>query len=94
MDKILISTCTHLEPAWSAAQRLIDEGEIIRHAEKDKCSFAIAAVSRMNNQKIALAKLAFKAAKDQPATMFRAMLEGWSAFKIRFELDKLARATQ
>lgn len=77
----------------TAAEQLIDEGELIRHAERDKCRHAMEQVARMSYQKKALALLALEGARNHPATMFKAIMDGWSATKIRFELNKLRGKT-
>ncbi len=86
----LVIQFVDMTPPGSAAEQLIDEGRLVRHAERDCCPHLGEAVKQMSKQKVALAKLAFRASRDQPALMFRAMVEGWSAFKVRFELNKLA----
>lgn len=74
----------------SAAERLIDEGRMIQHAKLGCCPHLVEQVKGMSQQKVVLATAAAKAARDNPALMFRAMMDGWSAFKIRFELNKMA----
>ena len=77
----------------TAAEQLIDEGELIRHAQRDRYPHAVETVARMSYQKKVLATLALEGVRDHPATMFRAIMDGWSATKIRLELNKLRGKT-
>lgn len=72
----------------TAAERLVDEGRLVHHALKQKCPLAVRRVKGMSSQKRVLALLVYRASKDFPALVFKAIMEGWSAFRIRFEIDK------
>jgi hypothetical protein len=74
--------------AISPAERLIDEGKLIKHAERTGCPRATEMVAEMSGQKKALAKLALDAVHRYPALMFQAMMEDWSYNKVRFEINK------
>jgi hypothetical protein len=74
--------------AVSPAERLIDEGKLIKYAERTGCPRATETVAEMSSQKKALAKLALGAVHRYPALMFQAMMEGWSHNKVRFEINK------
>lgn len=75
----------------NAASRLIDDGIVVGQALSG-CPVAVAAVSQMGGQKRALAFLVYRAWRRYPQVLFRAMMEGWSVTKVRFELLKLPAA--
>ncbi len=78
--------------AVSPAERLIDEGNLIRYAERTKHRQCVEALGKMSAQKRALAKLVIGAVDRYPALMFQAIMDGWSATKIRFEINKRDRS--
>ncbi len=76
------------------AEQLIEEGRILTQALASKCPKQLALVKSWSLQKRALAKLAHGAARNCPDLMFRAMFEGWSATKIRMEINKKLTRTE
>ena len=77
--------------AISTAERLIDEGSLIRYAERTKHLKCVEVLNKMSPQKQALARLVISAVDRYPALMFQAIMDGWSATKIRFEINKKDR---
>ena len=72
----------------AAANQLLNEGEILAKALRLKDARALAEIKGWSLQKKALAKLVWHAKRDFPVIMFKALVEGWSAFKIRYEINK------
>ncbi len=70
------------------AERLLDEGRLIEHAESTGCQRANEAVAEMSPQKREMIELAVHARDEHPNLMFMAMMEGWSVDKIRSEINK------
>ncbi len=70
-----------------AGSQLIDEGEVVSRAARGDIH-AQATAQSWSLQKRALAKLVWRAKCDHPALMLRAIFEGWSATKIRYEIHK------
>lgn len=73
---------------FSPAERLIDQGRIIRHVEQHGCQKSRDELARISSQKRAISLLAAEAAREYPALMMKAMMEDWSEFKVRFEVNK------
>ncbi len=73
----------------TAAESLLADGLLIDYAGKTKCPRSLAAVGSMSLQHRALAQLVYSH-RFHSAILFAAIVEGWSVFKIRFELNKLS----
>lgn len=76
-----------------AADQLINDGRLLAEALRTKHPAKLALVKSWSLQKRALAKLVHGATRDFPALMFRALFEGWSATKIRMEINKRLNRT-
>ncbi len=71
-----------------AADRLIAIGDLIHHANKTGCKKALRKIGLLSMETKMLAEMLHHARIWFPHIMFRALMEGWSAFKIREELQK------
>lgn len=75
-------------PQFSPAERLLDEGRLVEHAERTGCRRASDAVAEMSPQKREMIELVVHARDEYPDLMLTAMMEGWSVDKIKSEINK------
>lgn len=76
---------------FSPAERLIDEGHIVTRAQEFEHPLDVAMVNKMGEERVYLALLALWGTMAAPVVLFSAMMEGWSDYKLKIELDKLRK---